>query len=75
MDEDSRLAEGTEVNAGDPIGTYGPSGETSGPHLHLKVTDSNDRPIDPVEAAGGESVMATSGFTFNSSDAEHCAEE
>ena len=73
MDEDDRLAAGTKVRAGDRIGSYGPSGATSGPHLHLKVTDSNDRPIDPVEAAGGESVMAAAGFTFNSSDAEHCA--
>ncbi len=75
MDEDDRLAAGTEVRAGDRIGSYGPSGVTFGSHLHLKVTDSNDRPIDPVEAAGGESVMAAAGFTFNSSDAEHCAGE
>ncbi len=75
MDDGSRLAEGTEVSAGDALGTYGPSGVTFGPHLHLKVTDSNDRPIDPVEAAGGEDVMAAAGFTFNGSDAEHCAEE
>ena len=75
MDENDRLPAGTEVRAGDRIGSYGPSGVTFGPHLHLKVTDANDRPIDPVEAAGGEDVMAAAGFTFNSSDAEHCAGE
>lgn len=75
MDVDDRSPAGTEVRAGDRIGSYGPSGVTWGPHLHLKVTDANDRPIDPVEAAGGEDVMAAAGFTFNSSDAEHCAGE
>ena len=75
MDGSSRLPTGTVVDAGDPIGTYGPSGETSGPHLHLKVTDSDDNPIDPVEAAGGEYEMMIHGFTFFSYDSEHCAEE
>ena len=71
----SRLPEGTVVNAGDPIATYGPSGVTYGSHLHLKMTDSNDNPIDPVEAAGGEYEMMIHGFTFFSSDSEHCAGE
>jgi len=75
MDQEDRLPAGTTVRVGDRIGSYGPSGVTFGPHLHLKVTDSNDQPIDPVEAAGGESVMMDAGFSFNSSDSEHCAEE
>ena len=75
MDEDDRLAAGTEVRTGDRIGSYGPSGVTSGPHLHLKVTGPDNLPIDPIEDAGGQSVMVAAGFTFNSSDSEHCAEE
>ncbi len=73
--EEGRLAAGTTVRAGDKVGSYGGSGTTSGPHLHLKVTDSNDVAIDPVEALGGKSALAAAGFTFNSSDDEHCARE
>lgn len=75
LDGEARLPVGTRVSRGDRIGTYGPSGVTSGPHLHLKVTDLNRNALDPVDEAGGESVMIGSGFSFHSSDAEHCAQE
>ena len=39
---------GQNVNAGDPIGTLGRSGRTTGPNLHFEVR-LEDKPVNPNE--------------------------
>jgi hypothetical protein len=39
--------EGQEVRAGEPVGTVGMTGRSTGPHLHLEIRDG-ETPIDPA---------------------------
>lgn len=41
---------GQEVQAGQPIGAVGMTGNTTGPHLHLEVRPNPETPIDPYSA-------------------------
>ena len=40
------------IQHGDIIGTSGTTGNSSGPHMHFRVTDGLNRPIDPYGWAG-----------------------
>lgn len=42
------VSEGQQVNQGDPIALVGSTGNSSGPHLHWEVTDTNGKIIDPL---------------------------
>jgi murein DD-endopeptidase MepM/ murein hydrolase activator NlpD len=41
------LPVGTRVGTGDYLGTVGSSGQSSGPHLHFELRDSNNVVVDP----------------------------
>ncbi|MEO1302633.1 MAG: M23 family metallopeptidase [Myxococcota bacterium] len=42
---------GSRVRAGQPLGTVGTSGRSTGAHLHLEVTHWN-KPVDPLDVLG-----------------------
>ncbi len=42
------IKDGSYVNVGDPVGTVGNTGRSTGPHLHLEKR-INDIPVDPSE--------------------------
>lgn len=48
------------VPAGSMIGTYGQTGNTTGPHLHLEVRDHNDGYIDPRDYLTSNDYTVTS---------------
>ena len=47
LEPDLRVRVGQSVSAGDPIGSIGLTGNTTGPHLHFEIYASGE-PIDPL---------------------------
>lgn len=47
LQPDLRVRVGQSVSAGDPIGSIGLTGNTTGPHLHFEIYDSGE-PVDPL---------------------------
>jgi murein DD-endopeptidase MepM/ murein hydrolase activator NlpD len=47
LQPDLRVRVGQSVSAGDPLGTIGMTGNTTGPHLHLEIYGSGE-PVDPL---------------------------
>ena len=43
---------GDVIHAGDPIGRIGSTGNSTGPHLHLQVTNRSGKLVDPVDFLG-----------------------
>jgi murein DD-endopeptidase MepM/ murein hydrolase activator NlpD len=46
---DASVYAGQSVDAADPIGTVGSTGNSTGPHLHLEVRPDGGSPIDPMD--------------------------
>ena len=47
LEPDLRVGVGQSVSAGDPIGSIGLTGNTTGPHLHFEIYASGE-PVDPL---------------------------
>jgi len=47
LQQDLRVRVGQSVSAGDPLGTIGMTGNTTGPHLHVEIYSSG-KPVDPL---------------------------
>ncbi len=47
LEPDLRVRVGQSVSAGDPIGSIGLTGNTTGPHLHFEIYASGE-PVDPL---------------------------
>ena len=47
LQADLRVSVGQSVSAGDPIGSIGLTGNTTGPHLHFEIYASGE-PVDPL---------------------------
>ena len=45
--DDIDVTEGQAVTMGDPVGSLGSTGGSTGPHLHFEVLDAYGRKIDP----------------------------
>lgn len=43
------VAVGQQVQAGEQIATVGNRGQSTGPHLHFETTDSNGMKVDPIQ--------------------------
>lgn len=50
------ISVGQDVEAGEPVGAVGTTGNSTGPHLHLEVRSSAGVPIDPVKALRARGV-------------------
>lgn len=48
LQNNSYTGEGTEVSIGSKVGTVGSTGASTGPHVHIEVTDNQGNPVDPM---------------------------
>ncbi len=48
LQNNSYVDEGTEVSTGSKVGTVGSTGESTGPHVHIEVTDNQGNLVDPI---------------------------
>ena len=44
---------GTKIGGGQQLGKVGSTGNSTGPHLHFEIRDSDDNPIDPAPILNG----------------------
>ena len=48
LQNESNVSEGDEVKLGTEIGKVGSTGQSTGPHVHIEITDENGQQIDPM---------------------------
>ncbi|PND49808.1 hypothetical protein CQZ88_22860 [Rhodococcus sp. ENV425] len=53
------VAVGQQVQAGEQIATVGNRGQSTGPHLHFETMDSNGTKVDPIQWLAARGVAQT----------------
>lgn len=62
MREAPVVPDGAQVAAGQHIGNVGSTGHSTGPHLHLEITQPNGQRIDPESVLAGAPYAGTPGI-------------